>query len=64
MLDEAGITASELSRLSNVDYRTAKKAVDGTGPVQRVKVLALLRVLNQRTGNTYKPEDVDGIELH
>lgn len=62
LLDETAITVSELSRRANVDYRTARKAVEGTGPIQRVKVLALLRVINELLGTTYKPEDIDGLE--
>ena len=64
LLDEAAISVSELSRHANVDYRTAKKAVDGTGPTQRVKVLALLRVINELLGTSYKPEDIDNLEMN
>ncbi len=63
LLDDAAISVSELSRRANVDYRTAKKAVDGTGPTQRVKVLTLLRVINELLGTSYKPEDIDGLEI-
>jgi predicted transcriptional regulator len=63
LLDSAAITTSELSRRANVDYRTAKKAVDGTGPIQRVKAIALLRVINELLGTSYKPEDVDALEI-
>jgi hypothetical protein len=63
LLDNAGITASELSRLSNVDYRTTRKAIEGSGPVKRVKVLAFLRVLNQRIGSAYTPEDIEGTQI-
>jgi predicted transcriptional regulator len=63
LLDEAAITVSQLSRRADVDYRTAKKAVEGTGPVQRVKALALLRVINELLGTSYKPEDIDGLEI-
>ncbi len=57
LLDSAGITASELARLSNIDYKTTRKAIEGQ-VVQRVKMLALLRVLNPRIGAEYKPEDI------
>ena len=63
LLDDAAITVSELARRANVDYRTAKKAVDGDGPIQRVKALALLRVLNELLGTSYRPEDIDGLEI-
>jgi predicted transcriptional regulator len=63
LLDNAAITVSELSRRANVDYRTARKAVEGTGPVQRVKVLALLRVINELLGTSYRPEDIDDLEI-
>jgi predicted transcriptional regulator len=63
LLDDAAITVSELSRRANVDYRTARKAVDGTGPVQRVKALALLRVINELLGTSYRPEDIAGLEI-
>ena len=63
LLDSAAITTSELSRRANVDYRTAKKAVDGAGPIQRVKAIALLRVINELLGTSYKPEDVDDLEI-
>jgi hypothetical protein len=63
LLDDAAITVSELSRRANVDYRTARKAIDGTGPIQRVKVLAILRVINELLGTSYKPEDIDGLEI-
>jgi predicted transcriptional regulator len=62
LLDEAAISVSELSRRANVDYRTAKKAVQGTGPMQRPKVLALLHVINELLGTSYKPEDIDEME--
>jgi len=64
LLDETAITVSELSRRANVDYRTAKKAVDGAGPTKRVKVLSLLRVINELLGTSYKPEDIDGLEIN
>ena len=54
---------SELARRANVDYRTARKAVDGDGPIQRVKALALLRVINELLGTSYRPEDIDGLEI-
>ncbi|HEU5226940.1 MAG TPA: GIY-YIG nuclease family protein [Ktedonobacteraceae bacterium] len=63
LLDNTAITVSQLSRRANVDYRTAKKAVEGTGPVQRVKALALLRVINELLGTSYRPEDIDGLEI-
>lgn len=64
MLDDTGISASELSRLSNVDYRTTKKVLDAKGDaIQRAKVASLLRVLNERLGTNYRPEDVEGISL-
>jgi hypothetical protein len=63
LLDNAAITVSELSRRANVDYRTARKAVEGTGSVQRVKALALLRVINELLGTSYRPEDIDGLEV-
>ncbi|HYT28735.1 MAG TPA: hypothetical protein VEL72_06930 [Ktedonobacteraceae bacterium] len=63
LLDDAAITVSELSRRANVDYRTARKAVESTGPIQRVKALALLRVLNELLGTSYKLEDIDGLEI-
>jgi len=64
LLDDAAITVSELARRANVDYRTARKAVDDTGPIQRVKALALLRVINELLGTSYKPEDIDGLEIN
>ncbi len=63
LLDDAAITVSELARRANVDYRTARKAVDGDGPIQRVKALALLRVLNELLGTSYRPEDIAGLEI-
>jgi predicted transcriptional regulator len=63
LLDDAAITVSELGRRANVDYRTAKKAVEGTGPIQRVKALALLRVLNELLGTSYRPEDIDSLGI-
>ncbi|HEY7418338.1 MAG TPA: hypothetical protein VH593_24365 [Ktedonobacteraceae bacterium] len=63
LLDDAAITVSELGRRANVDYRTAKKAVDSTGAVQRAKVLALLRVLNDLLGTSYRLEDIDDLEI-
>jgi predicted transcriptional regulator len=63
LLDDAAITVSELARRANVDYRTARKAVDGDGPIQRVKALALLRVINELLGTSYRPEDIDGLEI-
>jgi len=63
LLDDAAITVSELSRRANVDYRTAKKAVESTGPIQRAKALALLHVLNELLGTSYKLEDIDGLEI-
>ncbi len=64
MLDNAGISASELARRSNVEYKTAKKALDAKGDVmQRSKVASLLRILNGICGTAYTPEDVDGIKL-
>jgi len=63
LLDDAAITVSELSRRANVDYRTAKKAIDATGPIQRVKALALLRIINELLGTSYKPEDIDNLEI-
>lgn len=63
LLDDVAITVSELSRRANVDYRTARKAVEGTGPIQRVKVLALLRVINELLGTSYKLEDIDDLEI-
>jgi hypothetical protein len=43
--------------------KTARKAVEGTGPIQRVKALALLRVINELLGTSYRPEDIDGLEI-
>lgn len=64
LLDDAGITVSELSRRSNVDYRTAKKAVGGNTTITRVKVFALLRVLNEILNTSYRPEDIDDLTTH
>lgn len=61
LLDSARITASELSRRANVDYKTTKKAIDGE-TILRVKALDLLSVLNSMLGTTYKPEDIDGLK--
>ncbi|MBE3558846.1 MAG: hypothetical protein IMW89_06425 [Ktedonobacteraceae bacterium] len=63
LLDNAAISVSELSRRANVDYRTAKKAVEGTGPIQRVKAIALLRVLNELLETSYRLEDIDDLEI-
>src|SRR5260370_33995313 len=63
LLEDAAITVSELARRANVDYRTARKAVDGDGPIQSVKALALLLVLNALLGTSYMPEDIDGLEI-
>lgn len=63
ILDDAGITVSELSRRSNVDYRTARKAMEGNGTITRVKVLALLRVLNSILSTSYTPDDIEGLDI-
>lgn len=63
LVDDAAITVSELSRHANVDYRTAKKAVENIGSIQRVKALALLRVLNEFLGTSYKLEDIDRLKI-
>jgi predicted transcriptional regulator len=64
LVDDAAISVSELSRYANVDYRTAKKVVEGTGPTQRAKVLALLRVINEILGTSYRLEDIDNLEIN
>ena len=62
--EQAGLSLAELSRLANVDYRTARRADNASGTVQRVKALALLKVINQRLGTSLKVEDVDDLEVH
>lgn len=57
LLDETGLTLAELSRLANVDYRTAQKLTKG-GTITRVKLIALLKVLNGRLNTSYQPEDI------
>jgi len=61
--EQAGLSLSELARRANVDFKTAKKADDSAGSVQRVKALALLRVINQLLGTSLKVEDIDGLEV-
>lgn len=61
LMDQARITASELSRRANVDYKTTKKAIDGE-MILRVKALDLLSVLNGILGTSYRPEDIQGLQ--
>ena len=61
--EQAGLTLSELARRANVDYRTAKKADDNAGSIQRIKAIALIRILNEELGTTLKVEDVDSLEV-
>lgn len=62
LLEKAHMTASELSRRANVDYKTTKKAIDGQ-TIMRNKALDLLEVLNQRLGTQYRPEDISGLKI-
>lgn len=62
--EQSGLSISELARRANVDYKTAKKADDSAGSVQRLKAIALIRVINHELGTSLKPEDVDGLEVH
>ncbi|HEY7415056.1 MAG TPA: XRE family transcriptional regulator [Ktedonobacteraceae bacterium] len=59
--EQAGLSLSELARLANIDFKTAKKA-DSGGSVQRLKALALLSVIGSRLGREIRIEDVEGLE--
>lgn len=60
--EQAGLSMSEMARRANVDFKTAKKAEDGT-PVTRIKAVALIRAINQVLGLSLEPEDVDGLKM-
>jgi len=62
--EQAGLSLSELARRANVDYKTMKKAIDQTASIQRIKAIALLRVIEQELGQTIKIEDVDKLKTH
>lgn len=56
--EDATMSLSELARLANVDYQTAKKA-DNSQKVTRTKLLQLLRVLNEKLGTSYRVDDLE-----
>jgi transcriptional regulator with XRE-family HTH domain len=62
--EQAGLSLAELARRANVDYKTAKKADDNKGTIQRIKALALLRVISRELERELKIEDVDGLQVH
>ena len=62
--EEAGLSVSNLSKRSEVDYKTVKKADERSGSIHRFKALALVKVLNQEPGTAYELEDIDGLTLH
>ena len=61
--EQARLSVSELARRANVDYKTAKKADDAIGPVQRIKAVSLLAVLNEELGTNYTVADIDDLKL-
>lgn len=61
--EQAGLSLSELARKANIDYKTAKKADDGSGPVLRLKAINLLTVINQALGTHLRIEEVDNLKI-
>ncbi len=59
---EANLSVNRLSRLSDVDFRTAHRADKGE-PVQQLKAFALVRALSEALGRTITVEDVDDLKL-
>lgn len=55
--EQSVISVGELARLANVDYRTSKKADNGE-KVTRIKLIAILTVLNARLGTSYTIEQL------
>jgi len=64
MREETNLSVSDLAKRAEVDYKTVKKADEGSGSIHRFKALALLKVINQELGTEYGLEDVDGLTLH
>lgn len=60
--EQAGLSLSEMARRANVDFKTAKKAEDGT-LVTRIKAVALVRAINQALGLTLRPEEIENLNM-
>jgi hypothetical protein len=58
--ENAGLSVSEIARLANVDYKTAKKA-DKNQMISRLKAIALVRVLNQYLNLDLSVDDIEGL---
>ena len=56
--EQANLSVSELSRLANVDYKTARNADNGER-IWRSKAVKLLSVINERLGTQLTPESLD-----
>lgn len=63
LMDEAGLTISDLARRSGIAYRTCRKAVRNEGSIQRVKILAMLKILNTALGTQYTLSDLSDIQI-
>lgn len=62
--EQAGLSLSELSRRANVDYKTAKKADDKRGAIQRIKAIALVKAISQSLGTPLTVEEIEGLSTH
>jgi predicted transcriptional regulator len=63
LLDEARMNTAELARRAGIDFKTCRKAVTSGGPIQRVKVLDILKVLNEELGTNYTIADMSGLDI-
>jgi len=63
LLDDARMNTAELARRAGIDFKTCRKAVRDGGPIQRVKVLDMLKVFNDELGTNYTIADLSGLDI-
>lgn len=59
--EQTGLSLTDLAKLSDVDYKTVKKADSGRGTIQRGKAIKIIRVINDRLQTNLSVEDIDNL---
>jgi len=60
--EQIGLSLTDLARLSQVDYKTVKKADIRRGTIQRGKAIKIIKTINEKLDLNLRVEDIDGLE--
>ena len=57
--EQAQLSITEISRLANIDYKTAKKADNDIHSINRLKAIKLISVLSNKLGINLSIDTID-----